>query len=86
MQKIAINYSTFPYSYSACIRRAAGYCCIEYNVCQGVTNAFTLDVNAAILGLIDTLCTGDYIAISGEPFYSDILRTMLELLDTKVIF
>ena len=80
MQKIAINYSTFPYSYSACIRRAAGYCCIEYNVCQGVTNAFTLDVNAAILGLTDSQCTGDYISISGEPFGDPDPRALVESL------
>jgi len=51
-------------SYAACIRRAAGYCCVQYSVCSGVTNAFSLDTNAQ--GLTDTQCTGDYITIPGS--------------------
>lgn len=50
-------------SYSACIRRAAGYCCIEYQVCAGITYAFTLDSGVATVGYVDTYCTADYVAI-----------------------
>ncbi len=61
------------FSYSACVRRAAGYCCVEYNVCQGVPSAFSLDAgHAIILGATDSLCTSDYIGIPG------ITRTLLE--------
>ena len=48
-----------------CVRRAAGYCCIQYQVCADQTNAFTLDGGTAI-SAIDTACTLDYIAIPGE--------------------
>jgi len=51
-------------SYAACIRRAAGYCCVQYNVCSGVINAFSLDLTAQ--GLTDTQCTNDYITIPGS--------------------
>ena len=55
-------------SYSACIRRAAGYCCIEYQVCAGVSYAFSLDAIAAntIKAYVDSYCTTDHIAIPGE--------------------
>ena len=56
-------------SYSACIRRAAGYCCIEYQVCAGVPNAFTLDGGQSILGSTDILCTADYVAIPGKSIH-----------------
>ena len=54
-----------------CVRRAAGYCCIQYQVCADQTNAFSLDGGTAI-SAIDTACTLDYIAIPGEtsPFGS----------------
>ena len=48
-----------------CVRRAAGYCCIQYTVCADQTNAFSLDGGTAI-SAIDTACTLDYIAIPGE--------------------
>lgn len=55
---------------TACIRRNAGYCCVQYQVCEGVPNAFTLDseiekadATPGKVGLIDTLCTSDYITI-----------------------
>jgi len=54
------------FSYSACIRRAAGYCCIEYQVCAGVPSAFSLDGGQSALGSVDTLCTADYVAIPGR--------------------
>jgi hypothetical protein len=42
-----------------------------------VTNAFTLDVNAVILGFVDTLCTGDYIQIPGQFGNIEIIFTTL---------
>ena len=51
------------------MRRAAGYCCIEYQVCASQTNAFSLDGEAAAKGLIDTFCTLDYTAIPGKSLY-----------------
>lgn len=54
-------------AYSMCIRRAQGYCCIQYGVCDGISNSFSLDgtVTATLVtnGLTDTYCTGDFITI-----------------------
>lgn len=50
--------------YSACIRLQNGYCCVQYQVCQNVPNAFTLDTNA--VGKVDSQCTSlDYVLIEG---------------------
>ena len=54
------------FSYSACIRRAAGYCCVQYNVCEGLTDAFSLDRGVVIEGRVDSQCVLDYIAIPGK--------------------
>jgi hypothetical protein len=62
------NLTYYSCSYAACIRRAAGYCCVEYQVCQGVTSAFSLDGSTPANGRVDTYCTGDYIAIPGKLF------------------
>lgn len=53
---------------TACIRRSAGYCCVQYQVCQGVTNAFNIDAVPAVItfGLIDTNCAADWVAIPGS--------------------
>ena len=57
----------FCFSYSACIRRAAGYCCVQYQVCAGQPLAFTLDNNASAAKVfVDSWCTSDYIAIPGK--------------------
>ena len=58
-----------------CVRRAAGYCCIQYQVCADQTNAFSLDGGTEI-SAIDTACTLDYIAIPGEttPISLNILQ------------
>ena len=59
------------FSYSACIRRAAGYCCIEYTVCEGVPNAFSLDGSTPASALVETKCKLDYISIPGNfHFYT----------------
>ena len=49
-----------------CIRRQSGYCCAQFQVCQNVPNAFTLDTIANNMGLQDTYCTYDYISIPGK--------------------
>jgi hypothetical protein len=54
------------FSYSACIRRQAGYCCIQYQVCANMASAFSLEASTPTMGLIDSLCTGDYTAIPGN--------------------
>ena len=59
-----------------CVRRAAGYCCIQYTVCADQTNAFSLDGGTAI-SAIDTACTLDYIAIPGET--SHITNRMIKM-------
>ena len=58
------------YSYSQCIRRAAGYCCVEYQSCPDQTFAFSLDGALAVaigVSSVDSNCQLDYIAIPGEP-------------------
>ena len=54
-------------SYSACVRRAAGYCCVQYQACAGIPTAFTLDTLTASAtgGQTATYCTYDYISIPG---------------------
>lgn len=56
--------------YSVCIRRAQGFCCVQYGVCDGVSNSFTFDTTTTIAaaatgtaGLTDTYCSQDYITI-----------------------
>ena len=52
-----------------------GYCCVEYQVCASVINAFSLQIKSTIknAGDIDSLCTQDYVVIpgweSGSCFY-----------------
>ncbi len=53
------------FSYSACIRRQAGYCCIQYQACSGVPGSFSLDATPTT-GLADTKCSMDYIGIPGN--------------------
>jgi hypothetical protein len=67
--KIIVHNSTpfCPSRYSACIRRANGYCCVEYSVCEGEPSAFSLDglTANAIQALLETNCKLDYISIPG---------------------
>ena len=64
-------------SQNVCIRRADGYCCIQYQLCADQTNPFTLDRIAAYAaptaGLVDSSCTGDFVAIPGEKLVCQIL-------------
>jgi hypothetical protein len=55
------------FSYSACIRRAAGYCCVQYQQCAGIPAAFSLDTQMITLtgGFTDSYCTYDYVIIPG---------------------
>ena len=54
------------YRYSTCVRRAAGYCCIEYTVCPDAgSSGFSIDTVLATAE-VGTSCTLDYIAIEGE--------------------
>jgi hypothetical protein len=59
-------------SQNVCIRRADGYCCIQYQVCGDQTNPFTLDrkntYSAPLAGLVENSCTVDYIAIPSKYF------------------
>lgn len=50
-------------SYAVCIRREAGYCCVQYQLCAD-PNSFAIDNLAANqVGKVDTDCTKDYIGI-----------------------
>jgi len=50
-------------SYAVCIRREAGYCCVQYQVCAD-PNSFTIDsLVANVMAKVDTDCTEDYIGI-----------------------
>lgn len=55
---------------NVCIRQAAGYCCIEYQLCTDQLNPFTLDRSiafaAATAGQVDSSCILDYVAIPGS--------------------
>ena len=55
-------------SYTVCIRRIHGFCCVQYQVCE--TGGFSLDGNSAIANTADTgiVCTTDYIDIQGKTF------------------
>ena len=53
-------------SYAHCIRREAGYCCIQYQLCAA-DNSFKLNNKAGDeKALIDTSCTLDYIGIESK--------------------
>merc|ERR1712223_23595 len=68
-------------NYQACVRREAGACCVEYSVCNGVDNAFTIDSlntnkqakagnacrapGTAAVGGLTSI-SGDYIEITGS--------------------
>ena len=54
------------YSVTACIRRQEGYCCVQYQVCANVINAYTLSGQEAIAAL-DSKCLKDFVAIPGNP-------------------
>lgn len=51
--------------YDICIRQAAGYCCIQYSLCQGETKSFSLDRSAATVVLDEACITLDHVEIDG---------------------
>ena len=60
-----VNKSWHLYSYSVCIRKQEGFCCVQYQACADQANSFTLDtLNTAQSN--DELCTDDYISIPGK--------------------
>ena len=54
----------FP-SYTVCVRRLQGFCCVQYQVCE--TGGFSLDSKSTIADSSDTgtSCTTDFIDIPG---------------------
>jgi len=50
--------------YSICIRPAAGFCCVQYQVC-GDANSMSLDAQTA-MAQQDDLCSEDYVGIPGS--------------------
>ncbi len=56
-------------SVTACIRRQEGFCCIQYQVCSDVANAFALEATSTPAALVDSKCTLDYVAIPGIYLY-----------------
>lgn len=67
--------------YSICIRAAAGFCCVQYMVCQGVTNPFSLDTTTTMAMQDDFCLTVDHIGISSEQ-----LSHKVPFANTKIIF
>ena len=61
----------FSFSYSSCIRRAAGYCCIQYQVCTDQTNAWSIDGQSAAISFTDSFCTLDYVGIPGMNTFDE---------------
>ncbi|TRY72453.1 hypothetical protein TCAL_01027, partial [Tigriopus californicus] len=53
--------------YSVCLSRREGYCCVEFEVCRDVEDAFSLHMNGLIkISSTDNGCTEDYIQIEGQ--------------------
>ena len=52
--------------YSVCVDRREGFCCVEYSLCAGVADAFTIN-NQDVAGTaaVDNNCNEDYIGIEG---------------------
>lgn len=53
------------YRYTTCIRPGEGFCCIEYQQCTGVANAFDLLFGAGAV-MTDKGCNTDFIQITGN--------------------
>ncbi len=66
--------------YSICIRPEEGYCCVQYTPCTD-ERSWTIDLNnAAVANLAtetNTLCTEDYVGISGK--YQRVLSIPLSI-------
>ena len=71
------DFVNYIFSQTICVRQAQGYCCVEYKLCADQTNPFTLDriTTATIMGLVDSSCIGDYVAIPGKSnFFQRLLN------------
>jgi hypothetical protein len=51
--------------YRSCVRQEAGFCCIEYTVCDATADSFSLDNLATDISEAGATCNEDYIAIEG---------------------
>ena len=56
--------------YSVCVRQEEGFCCVEYQICQGTT--FALGGTTMEMGMYDNLCpvadSQDYITIPSNSY------------------
>ena len=50
--------------YTMCLRQEAGFCCVNYQVCNG--EQFAIDTKIAKTAGIEDQCSGDYIIIEGR--------------------
>ena len=51
--------------YAVCVRRMAGFCCVEYQVCSNEADGYTWGGNTAIAADAIADCTEDFITIEG---------------------
>ena len=66
---ILFNLTLFFPSYTVCVRRLQGFCCVQYQVCE--TGGFSLDGHSTVADTSDTgiTCTTDYIDIPGTYIF-----------------
>ncbi len=57
-------------SYSICIRRERGFCCVRYSPCADAADPFTLDTSVGGIagGFTDNDCGDDYVGIEGAGY------------------
>ena len=53
------------FSYNICVRKEAGYCCIQYSVCSDTGSWTISQILAAGSLATDTICAADYVTIAG---------------------
>ena len=53
------------FSYNICVRKEAGYCCIQYSVCSDTGSWTISQILAAGSLATDTICAADYVSIAG---------------------
>ena len=66
IKKYALLEYIFHFSYAICVRREAGYCCIEYSLCDGSTASFGISSLDATKAYQDDKCTEDWVGIDGK--------------------
>ena len=57
------SFLTLIFSYNICVRKEAGYCCIQYSACSD-TGSWSIS-QIASTAATDTVCTADYVTITG---------------------